>query len=399
MSSAQRSSLLLAFAIIAVALNLRPVLASISPLLDMIQAATHMTNTTASLLTTLPIFVMGVFAYLGKFLRPLMGEKQGIALGLFLIALACLARFQFVNTAGLLLTAVIAGVGIAIIQALAPSIIKRLFSSHANRVMGLYTTGIMGGAAFTAASVVKLESSTNLSSALAIWAIPAFITLLAWLMASDKTEKTEKKPTTETHQHSPQTNQPSFWKQRRAWELMIFFGISTGAYTLVLAWLPPFYTALGMEAGKAGLLLSGISMVEVIAGLTVSAFTHRFQDQRILLIGVLVCLLLGLLCLIFAPLQLLYPALILLGIGLGSIFPLSLILTLSHSKEPARAGDLAAFVQGGGYIIASLLPLFAGIVRDIFADLTYAWGLMLAGTLLLIVMSWRFSETSYREGL
>lgn len=396
MPSSQRTSLLLALAIIAVALNLRPVLASISPLLDTIQSATNMTNTTASLLITLPIFVMGVFAYLGKFLRPLMGEKQGITLGLLLIALACLARFQFVNTGGLLLTAVIAGVGIAIIQALAPSIIKRLFSSHANRVMGLYTTGIMGGAAFTAASVVKLESTTNLPGALAIWAIPAFITLFAWLML---TGKEAKKPAKETLSTSTKTKQGSFWKQPRAWELMVFFGISTGAYTLVLAWLPPFYTSLGMKATNAGFLLSGISVVEVVAGLTVSASTHRFKDQRFLLIGVLFCLALGLLCLIFAPITLVYPAIVLLGIGLGSIFPLSLILTLSHSKEPARAGDLAAFVQGGGYIIASFLPLFAGIVRDVFADLNYAWGMMLAGTILLILMSWRFSERSYREGL
>lgn len=396
MPSLQRNSLLLAFAIIAVALNLRPVLASISPLLDSIQAATQMSNTAASLLTTLPIFVMGVFAYLGKFLRGFLGEKQGIALGLLLITLACLARFQWMSTGGLLLTAVVAGVGIAMIQALAPSIIKRIFNTHANRVMGLYTTGIMGGAAFTAAAVVKLEDLTHLSTALAIWTIPALFTLLAWLMLTGKNNQKQANVSVNSHAH---TRQGSFLKQPRAWELMIYFGISTGAYTLVLAWLPPFYTSLGMKATNAGFLLSGISVVEVIAGLTVSVFTHRVKDQRFLLIGVLFCLALGLLCLIFAPLTLVYPAIFLLGIGLGAIFPLSLILTLSHSKEPARAGDLAAFVQGGGYMIASFLPLFAGIVRDVFADLTYAWGLMLAGTVFLILMSWRFSERSYREGL
>jgi CP family cyanate transporter-like MFS transporter len=31
----------------------------------------------------------------------------------------------------------------------------------------------------------------------------------------------------------------------RAWVLMAFFGIGTGAYTLVLAWLPPYYIELG----------------------------------------------------------------------------------------------------------------------------------------------------------
>lgn len=39
------------------------------------------------------------------------------------------------------------------------------------------------------------------------------------------------------------------------WLLMVFFGIGTGAYTLVLAWLPPYYIQLGLDATQSGLML------------------------------------------------------------------------------------------------------------------------------------------------
>lgn len=136
----------------------------------------------------------------------------------------------------------------------------------------------------------------------------------------------------------------------------------------------------------------------MLAGLTVSTFIHRFEDRRLLLIGVLLCLALGMVCLLIAPVTLVYPAVLFIGIGIGSLFPLSLILTLSHCKEPSRAGDLVAFVQGGGYIIASFMPLLAGMIRDHFSDLAHAWCLMLVGTLLLILLGWQFSPKSYRQG-
>src|SRR5690349_18837583 len=94
-------------AIVAVALNLRPALAAIGPLLDMIQAATGATNTQASLLTTLPVFVMGICALAGGRLNKYLNERTGIALGVALVALACAARYVGTQTYGLLLTAVL----------------------------------------------------------------------------------------------------------------------------------------------------------------------------------------------------------------------------------------------------------------------------------------------------
>ncbi|MCY1544406.1 cyanate transporter [compost metagenome] len=91
------------------------------------------------------------------------------------------------------------------------------------------------------------------------------------------------------------------------------------------------------------------------------------------------------------PLVLAFPAMLLLGLGIGALFPLSLIVTLDHADEPASAGRLTAFVQGGGYIIASIMPFAAGWLRNHSDDLTQAWVAMAVGIVLLLLLALRFS--------
>ncbi len=58
--------------------------------------------------------------------------------------------------------------------------------------------------------------------------------------------------------------------------------------------------------------------------------------------------------------------------------------------SPARSGDLLAFVQGGGYIIASLSPLAAGLLRDRLSDVSQAWMLMGLGLVAMAAMTLAF---------
>ncbi len=388
LSSPRSSAILLMITLLVLGLNLRPVLAAVGPLLDLIENATGLSSTQASLLTTLPVLLMGVFALCAPFVKNTIGIDAGIRMGAVFIALACLSRMVLTDRLGLIASAAVAGVGIALIQALIPAVIKREFGIHAGRAIGLYTTAIMGGAVLAAASAAPMAALMGWNNALAFWAVPAIVAVVLWTMLTrTSSDHGEKPAVSRSHR---------FWQRRRAWTLMIYFGIGTGAYTLVLAWLPSFYVTLGETRQTAGMMLAGLTLTEVAAGLAVSVIIGRFADKRLLLAGVLMCLLAGLSCMIVAPRPLAIPAMLLLGVGIGALFPLSMILTLEHMEDPALAGDIAAFVQGGGYIIASMMPLIAGSLRDRFADLTQAWWLMSAGVLVLLAMTVCFSPSSYK---
>src|SRR5690554_1308423 len=101
MSATPRYSLIAVLALL-IGLNLRPMLAAVGPLLDMLQQDLGLTSTQASLLTTLPILLMGVCALSGPWLQRWVGEVRGIALGMLLVVLASAARFVVDTSAGMI---------------------------------------------------------------------------------------------------------------------------------------------------------------------------------------------------------------------------------------------------------------------------------------------------------
>ncbi|MBY4800833.1 MFS transporter [Burkholderia cepacia] len=352
-------------AIVLVGLNLRPALAAVGPLLDMIQRATGIGDGAASLLTTIPILLMGLGALSARRLQRVTGIAGGVWLGVALIGLACVSRIGAQHAWLLLASACCAGVGIAMVQALLPGFVKAHFATRIGGAMGVYSTSIMGGAVLASVVAPFAAARWGWLAALAGWALPAAVATLAWPLASRGGNTLAAGPASATHAR------PS--RSPRAWRLALFFGIATGAYTLVLAWLPPYYMRLGWSPTAAGSLLGGVTLAEVVAGLTISATIDRLPDRRPALHAAIASLFVGLLVMLAAPEALALPAALLMGAGIGALFPLSLIVTVDHAATPADAASLTGFVQGIGYLIAGLFPFAAGIVRQHLADLTPAW--------------------------
>lgn len=379
----KRTSPLL-FAVIAfiVGLNLRPILASVGPLFSVLQREAGLTATQFSLLTTLPVAMMGLAALCGPWLLARVGAVRGIMLGLFILLVACSLRGFSTSLTGLMGTALLGGASIGTIQALMPALIKKAYTQTASTIMSLFSTGIMAGAAVAAASAEPLFSWLTLKPALAMAGVLALLALMLWLPLV-------KQPQGEQTAHESVTLSSS-----RTGLLLLFFGVGTGAYTLVLAWLPPLYIQAGWSARSSGYMLAWLTLTEVAAGFAVSALIGKFPDRRVPLITVLLLLLAGLLCLVFAPGTTPVLSTLLLGIGIGALFPLSLIVTFDHARTPAQAGKLLSKVQGGGYMIAALMPLVAGIVRDTSVSLTSAWLVMSAGVVLLIAIAFTFKPTA-----
>ena len=381
------TALWLMISVVLVALNLRPSMAAVGPLLSSIRGDVPLSFSTASLLTMLPVMAMGLAMFFGMGLGKRFGEHRSIVLSLVVIGLATLSRLFLDSAAELILSAIAAGVGIALIQALMPALIKSRFSDNVSLFMGLYVTAIMGGAALAASFSPFIQVQTgSWRMGLAIWAVIAVLALLFWYA-----QRAAMPPL-------PQAGsgpQESFFGNRRAWLLAIFFGLGTASYTCVLAWLAPYYVEQGWSEQNAGLLLGFLTAMEVVSGLITPAIANRRQDKRGVVAVLLVLIIAGFCGLILSPqhLTLLWPCL--LGLGIGGLFPMSLILSLDHLDNPRRAGGLTAFVQGIGYLIAGVSPLIAGMIRDQLGSFEWAWWSLTAvvGVMLLIVL--RFDPRHY----
>lgn len=378
-------------AVVLVGLNLRPALAAIGPLLDMIQLATGIGDGAASLLTTIPILLMGLGALGARRLQRVTGIAGGVWLGVVLIGLACASRFGAQHAWLLLASAGCAGIGIAMVQALLPGFVKAHFATRIGGAMGVYSTSIMGGAVLASVVAPFAAARWGWLVALAGWALPAAVAALAWPLASRGGDAPASGPTAAPPMQALPSRSP------RAWRLAMFFGIATGAYTLVLAWLPPYYMRLGWSPTAAGSLLGGVTLAEVVAGLAISATIDRLPDRRPALHAAIASLFAGLLVMLAAPDTLAMPAALLLGAGIGALFPLSLIVTVDHAATPADAASLTGFVQGVGYLVAGLFPFAAGIVRQHLADLTPAWIAMACLCVVLFALAAGFAPQFARR--
>lgn len=380
---------LLTLLILLCGLNLRPILAATGPLLEPLRAATGLSFGGAALLTTLPVAMIGLCAFALPLFRRWLGSKGGILSGVLLIGAACLLRL-LPDTTSLMLSAALAGLGIAIVQALVPALIKQHGGRHVSLMMGLYVTSIMGGATLAAASTPWLGSALGWSQAMALWALPAVLAALLW----------QWRAPADCQQHAAVPSHIGrMFGRRRAWSLALYFGIGTGVYVCTLAWLAPFFVFLGYSSQQAGLMLSYMTAFEVATGLLLPLLAARHSDARPWLLATLAANLLGLAGLAWLPGQhnLLFVAL--LGAGIGGLFPLTMILTLQHADDPHTAGDLTAFVQGVGYLLAAVAPFAAGWLRDLTASYALSWQ-MLAGTvLLLLLMTLSYHPARLRSAL
>ena len=384
--STSRPAVWLMLAVVLVALNLRPSMAAIGPLLSGIRADIPLSFSLASLLTMLPVMAMGLAMFFGLAVSRRLGEHRTVVWSLLIIAVATASRLFLDSAVELILSAVLAGIGIALIQALMPVLIKSRFGDNVSLFMGLYVTSIMGGAAIAASfAPLVMARTASWRIGLAIWAALAVAALLFWYAQRSALPA----PAASSQVRS------TFVGNARAWLLAIFFGLGTASYTCVLAWLAPYYVEQGWSEQEAGLLLGFLTAMEVVSGLLTPALANRSRDKRLVLVTLLSLIVAGFVGLILRPfaLSLLWTSL--LGLGIGGLFPMSLIVCLDHLDNPQRAGGLTAFVQGIGYLIAGISPLLAGLIRDLSGSFEWAWWSLTAVMLVMILMVLRLDPRYY----
>ncbi|MCG5072678.1 cyanate transporter [Paraburkholderia tagetis] len=376
--------------LVLVGLNLRPFLTSVGPVLDLLRHDTGLTFRSAALLTTLPFLLMGVIGWFGFGLAGRFGERRSLAFALSLLALGCALRGWVSSGTSLIVSAGIAGTGVAAIQALMPGITKHWFPHRVPVAMGLYSASLVGGGAIGAVASPWLAAHAGWHFALAIWAVPAFGMLALWLArAPHDTAAVAGKPPSVAR----------FVRNRRAWELAIFFGLTNSGFSSLVTWLPSFYRQLGTSPQASGNLLAWMALCQATSAFVMPMLARRSDDRRQIL-----WLTMGLQGLGFAGLAIVpgfSPSLWVAcaGFGLGGFFSLSLIVTLDHLHDARHAGALAAFVQGVGFLVAAGGPWLVGWLRDAGASFTTAWLMHLAIVFMMAGLTAVFAPTSYRSSM
>lgn len=376
--------------VVLLALNLRPILTSIGPLLEPMRISTGLGYQQAALLTALPVLCMGAVPLLHPWSRRWLSEHAGMLGGLAAIALACLWRLQLQSAWALVASAVLAGLGVAVVQGMMPGLVNRWFPGRLAGAMGLYSAALMSGGGLAAVLGPHLaEYSGQWQMGLGVWAAPAMLAMLAWLILRPRNIR------------APvfKGNGGHWFGHRRAWLLAVYFGLINGGYTSMVAWLPAFYLEQGGSAQGGADLVGLMTLFQVLGALGLPLLLRRWVDRRPGLALALSIQLVGFMGLLMAPTAAPGLWVALIGFGLGACFSQSLTLTLEHLPTPAEAGGLAGFVQGIGFIITGCVPYIIGWLRALDGDFQSAWTVLTASVLTMLLVTIAFSPQSYAKAL
>ncbi|MFZ4964487.1 CynX/NimT family MFS transporter [Pseudomonas gingeri] len=350
---------LLLLGLVLVALNLRPALSSMAPMLSEVSRSLGLSAAKAGLLTTLPVLCLGLFAPLAPLLARRFGSER-VVLGILLtLAGGLIVRSSF-GEFGLFAGSIMAGASIGVIGVLLPGIVKRDFPRQAGTMTGVYTMALCLGAAMAAGATVPLSQhlGNSWSLGLGFWVIPALVAALLWLPQVGNKHG--------AHQAAYRVR--GLLRDPLAWQVTLYMGLQSSLAYIVFGWLPSVLIGRGLTATQAGIVLSGSILVQLASSLAAPWLATRGKDQRLAILVVMLLTLGGLFGCLYAPLDGLWGWAILLGLGQGGTFSLALTLIVLRSRDAHVAANLSSMAQGIGYTLASMGPFAVGLVHDLTGD-------------------------------
>jgi MFS transporter, CP family, cyanate transporter len=368
-------------AILLVAANLRPVIASVPPLAEQLAAALHLSSVATGVLTTLPVLCMAVFAPVASPAAARFGEQAVLIASIALICTGAGLRAVH-GTVFLYAATAVAGIGIAVAGTLLPALVRTRTPGRVGPVTGLYSAVLITGALLASGVTepVRAVLHTSAQSVLAIWAVPAAVALVVWSGVPVLAPSTVDRAAVDRAAVDGAAVDGAAvdgaggarlpWRSDAAWRAALFMGAQSLLFYATLAWLPARYTDLGVSASAAGLLLALFSAAQIVTALAMPSLAHRSRTPAIWIAASVGLTTLGLLLIGLVPLGAPWAWVVVVGLGMGGNLALALTVITQIAPDPRAATAYAGMAFLVGYLLAAVGPVSAGALRDATGSLT-----------------------------
>jgi MFS transporter, CP family, cyanate transporter len=366
-------------AVLLTAFNLRPAVTSLGSLLPEVREGTGTSVATAGLLTSLPPICFGLAALVGARLGRRFGTATTLLAAMAAAGLLLAGRATSSTTSALLLWTVAALVALGLGNVLLPVAVKRWFPGRVGGATGWYALALAAGTAAAAGLSVPLAEATGgWRVGLGAWAVPALVAAVPWWWLRDRRGSVATATAEEVAAAAATARRVR--RAPRAWALGGYFGFQSTVAYVVMGWLPSIYRDAGLTPSTSGGLLALVMIVGGPVSLLVPTLAGRREDQRGLVVTMVIAAAAGFGGLLLAPTTVPWVWALLLGIGMGA-FPLSLALIGLRAGTAAGTASLSSVTQGIGYLLAAAGPVLIGVLRDA----TGGWRAPLAVVLGLLV--------------
>ncbi|MEN3534575.1 MFS transporter [Microbispora sp. ZYX-F-249] len=422
-----RGNVLLIAGFVLAALNLRPALAGVSPLLPAIMRDLGLSPAGGGAITTVMVACLGLLAPAAPALATRIGLDRTLLAGLLVLA-AGVALRSADGVPTLYFGAALAGTAIAVMNVVMPGLVKQHFPDRVGLFTGLYVSVMVGGAATASAAMVPLAGQTGWRAAAGSAALLALLAAALWWVAltraaplpaprsrgetargetaqgetargetargetarggtaRGKAARPEVSPAEAARSPAgpEQPSSPEAQETRRSrpgnpghrpyatllrapatWSVMAFMGLQSLTFYVLLAWLPTVFQAAGLPADEAGYLLGLTNLVQIPAALVVPLHAGRARSQAPHVAVAALLTIGGYLGVLLAPTTTPWLWMIVLGLGQGASIALALLIITLRAPDPSSVTALSAVAQSSGYLLAAIGPLAFGLLHEL----------------------------------
>lgn len=353
--------ILFAVSIILLAMTLRTPLTLVGPVISFIRESLGISNVLAGFLTTIPLLA---FAVVSPF-APRIARKFGMEWTLFysvvLLSAGILLR-SFGTTSFLLIGTVLIGVAISFGNVLIPSFFKMRYPLHIGLLTGIYTVSMNLSAGIGAGISYPVASGSSWQIALALALVVTVAALVFWIPQL----RGEKVALGEGASNSKGWS--SLIRSPIAIAVMLAMGLQSFIFYTTAAWIPEIYIAQGIDANKAGWLVSVLQFAQIPMTFLTPIIAGKMTNQRPIVVIFTIFYLIGFTGVLMEWTEYAFIWMICLGFAGGSSFSLAMMFFTLRTNTAYAAAELSGFAQSIGYLLAAIGPIGFGLIKDMTGD-------------------------------
>src|SRR5579863_5947427 len=238
---------------------LRITVLAVPPVVPLLHADLHLSETGIGWLSSLPPMLFAIAAVPGALLIARFGMLPALLTGLLLGAAGSAARGAFPGTASLFAATIVMGAGISIVQTVMPPLVRAWFPRRIGLATSVYTNGLLVGEVIPVGLTIPLvlplvQQSWRLN--FVVWSLPVFATVLLVVPGTQTRGAGGAAPTAQV---VPQRRWWPDWHDPLIWRLGLILGSVNATYFVTNAFLPDLMIA----AGRPDLVSSALTAINV----------------------------------------------------------------------------------------------------------------------------------------
>ncbi|EMM4084080.1 MFS transporter [Shigella flexneri] len=375
-------TLMLLLALIVLGMNLRSPLTAVPPVLQPLLHDLKLNATLTGLLTSIPVLCFGTLTPIISVLISKIGINKSMWLTLIGASIGILLR-PYTGEIGILAGTFILGAALATGNIVSLMIIGRDFRHRMGVVTGIYTSSLNIGTMITSSMTAPIAHIMGWQFALASWVWLPVLALLLWQLSQSQNKEVTSTPgyslTQQKYSHFFSAHQKIVIASLSAGfaaHLFIYYGIT--------AWLPVYLMSVsGASASSAGVIAS-IFQGLALSGALIIPVLGRYIKYEYLLVAMGGCWIVSIsLILLFPSFWIIWCFTGGIAQGGGFVVIFTLIMKLSTNLDDNKR--ISVIVQGIGYTLASLGPIFMGYIYEYFHKWSQSWLLLVLISFIIVL--------------